>query len=124
GNLNITTTKEKTQWRGYNPYKKKYETLEKYYRSSMVNTWNKFCFTGGIIEMNATLPGDVETGGLWPAFWLLGNLGRATYEASTNLLWPWSYDKCNRKLQRAQEISACNKVDHFGMHPNKVRGKT
>lgn len=46
GRLNITTTNESTKWRGYNPYKRKYETLEKYYRSSMLNTWNKFCFTG------------------------------------------------------------------------------
>lgn len=46
GRLNITTTDESTKWRGYNPYKRKYETLEKYYRSSMLNTWNKFCFKG------------------------------------------------------------------------------
>lgn len=44
--MNITTTDETTEWRGYNPYKRKYETLSKSYRSSMVNTWNKFCFTG------------------------------------------------------------------------------
>lgn len=41
---------------------------------------------GGIIEMDAILPGEHDIGGLWPAFWLLGNLGRATYEASTNLV--------------------------------------
>lgn len=46
GRLNITTTDESTRWRGYNPYKRKYETLEKFYRSSMLTTWNKFCFTG------------------------------------------------------------------------------
>lgn len=46
GSLNITTTDETTTWRGYNPYKRKYEMLEKSYRSCMVNSWNKFCFTG------------------------------------------------------------------------------
>ncbi|CAM9159554.1 unnamed protein product, partial [Scytosiphon promiscuus] len=124
GNLNITTTDESTTWRGYNPYKREYETLSKSYRSSMLNTWNKFCFTGGIIEMSAKLPGEHDVGGLWPAFWILGNLGRATYEASTNLVWPWSYNKCDPKLQRAQEISACNKINHFGMHGYQGRGST
>lgn len=36
--------------------------------------------------MDAILPGEHDIGGLWPAFWILGNLGRATYEASTNLM--------------------------------------
>lgn len=124
GSLNITTTDEHTTWRGYNPYKRKYEDLSKSYRSSMINSWNKFCFTGGIIEMSAKLPGEHDIGGLWPAFWLLGNLGRATYEASTNLIWPWSYNKCDPKLQRAQEVSACNKINHFGLHGYQGRGST
>ena len=62
----------------------------------MLQSWNKFCFTGGIIEAELQFPGRHDTGGLWPAFWLLGNLGRATFESSTNLMWPWSYDTCNR----------------------------
>ncbi|CAN0308956.1 unnamed protein product [Ascophyllum nodosum] len=128
GCMNITTTDEKTEWRGYNPFTRKYETLSKNFRSSMINSWNKFCFTGesvgGIVEISAKLPGEHNIGGLWPAFWLLGNLGRATYEASTNLIWPWSYNKCDPKLQRAQEISACNKVNHFGLHPHQGRGST
>ena len=68
----------------------------------MVQSWNKFCYTGGILEVDVQFPGRSDVGGLWPAVWLLGNLGRATFEASTNLMWPWSYDKCNRDLQRAQ----------------------
>lgn len=66
------------------------------FQSGMLQSWNKFCFTGGIIEAELQFPGRHDTGGLWPAFWLLGNLGRATFEASTNLMWPWSYDTCNR----------------------------
>jgi beta-glucanase (GH16 family) len=124
GYLNITTTDEKTTWRGYNPYKRKYETLKKEFKSAMVSSWNKFCFTGGIIEVSVKLPGDAHTGGLWPAFWLLGNLGRSTYEASTNLIWPWSYDQCNRDLQVAQEVSACNAVRHFGFNRFQGRGST
>jgi beta-glucan synthesis-associated protein KRE6 len=124
GCMNITTTSEKTEWRGYNPYKKKYETLFKNFKSGQMTTWNKFCFTGGIIEMQGKLPGYHDIGGLWPAFWMLGNLGRATYEASTNLVWPWSYDKCDRELQVAQEVSACNGVKHFGMNAHQGRGST
>ena len=40
----------------------------------MIQGWNKFCFTGGIIEMSAQLPGKWNIGGLWPAMWLLGML--------------------------------------------------
>jgi Beta-glucan synthesis-associated protein SKN1/KRE6/Sbg1 len=55
---------------------------------------------------------------------ILGNLGRATYEASTNNIWPWSFNTCDRKLQQAQAISACNEQNHFGMHPRQGRGAT
>lgn len=41
--------------------------VTKEFRSGMVQSWNKFCFVGGIIEMSAKLPGDPKTGGLWPA---------------------------------------------------------
>jgi hypothetical protein len=51
-------------------------------------------------------------------------LGRATYESSTNNIWPWSFDTCDRKLQDAQAISACNRQNHFGMNPFQGRGAT
>jgi beta-glucan synthesis-associated protein KRE6 len=41
--------------------------VTKEFRSGMLQSWNKFCFVGGIIEMSAKLPGDPHTGGLWPA---------------------------------------------------------
>jgi beta-glucan synthesis-associated protein KRE6 len=41
--------------------------ITKEFRSGMVQSWNKFCFIGGIIEISAKLPGDPKTGGLWPA---------------------------------------------------------
>jgi beta-glucanase (GH16 family) len=46
------------------------------YGSAMLQTWNKFCFTGGIIEFSAQLPGAPKIPGLWPALWLFGNMGR------------------------------------------------
>jgi len=89
----------------------------------MVNGWNKFCFTGGIVEIDAIMPGNPTSGGLWPAMWILGNLGRATYEGSTNKIWPWSYDTCDRGLQHAQEISGCGTSNHYGLKPNVGRGR-
>jgi len=40
-------------------------------QSGMVQSWNKFCFTGGVVEISAKLPGKPEIGGLWPARKLL-----------------------------------------------------
>ena len=48
----------------------------------LVQTWNKFCFTGGYIESSIRLPGIHNVVGLWPALWTMGNLGRAGHGAS------------------------------------------
>ncbi|KAF9514683.1 glycoside hydrolase family 16 protein [Hydnum rufescens UP504] len=48
------------------------------YQGGMLQSWNKFCFTGGYIEV-----------------WTMGNLGRAGYGASTDGTWPYSYDSCD-----------------------------
>jgi hypothetical protein len=124
GFLAISTNTETTTWKGWNPYLKKYEMLSRHFKSGMVQSWNKFCFTGGIIEFSVKLPGDPHIGGLWPALWLMGNLGRATFEQSTNLMWPWSYEPCNRPLQQAQEISGCDVTSHYEMKAGKGRGAT
>ncbi|KAJ7737523.1 glycoside hydrolase family 16 protein [Mycena metata] len=65
------------------------------YRSAMVSSWSKFCFTGGILVSSVTLPGTTNIFGLWPAGWATGNLGRAGYGASVDGLWPYSYDTCD-----------------------------
>jgi len=52
------------------------------YTSAMVTSWNKFCFTGGIILASVSLPGASNVLGLWPSVWTMGNLGRAGYGAS------------------------------------------
>lgn len=52
------------------------------FQGGMVSTWNKFCFTGGLIETSVVLPGINNVMGLWPAVWTMGNLGRAGYGAS------------------------------------------
>ncbi|TFK27264.1 concanavalin A-like lectin/glucanase, partial [Coprinopsis marcescibilis] len=65
------------------------------YKSGMVQTWNKFCFTGGILEASIRLPGNTNAAGLWPAVWAMGNLGRAGYGGSLDGMWPYSYDSCD-----------------------------
>ncbi|KIM41999.1 glycoside hydrolase family 16 protein [Hebeloma cylindrosporum] len=57
--------------------------------------WNKFCFTGGILEASISLPGSNSVSGLWPAVWSMGNLGRAGYGATLDGVWPYSYDTCD-----------------------------
>jgi len=72
------------------------------YRSGMLQSWNKFCFTGGYIEVrplrplvrlfvagepdpllillaqvSISLPGVGDISGFWPGAWTIGNLARA-----------------------------------------------
>lgn len=61
----------------------------------MIQSWNKFCFTGGYIEVSISLPGTNDAPGFWPGAWTMGNLGRAGYGASTEGMWPYSYDSCD-----------------------------
>jgi beta-glucan synthesis-associated protein KRE6 len=62
------------------------------YRSGMLQSWNQMCFKGGRLEASIQLPASGDTVGLWPGFWTLGNLGRAGYAATTEGMWPYSYD--------------------------------
>ncbi|WPH04178.1 Hypothetical protein R9X50_00706600 [Acrodontium crateriforme] len=66
------------------------------YRSGMIQSWNKMCFKGGYMEASISLPGRGDTIGFWPGFWIMGNLGRPGYAATTDGTWPYSYhDKCD-----------------------------
>lgn len=65
------------------------------FQGGMLSTWNKFCFTGGLVLASVTLPGDHLVHGFWPAVWTMGNLGRAGYGASLEGMWPYSYDSCD-----------------------------
>lgn len=116
------------------PVIKKYSNvnqLPKYYQTGSVQSWNKFCFTQGIAEISAKLPGPAHSPGLWPAFWLMGNLARATIETSSDGIWPFSFDTCVPPDDetacagvqcRAQRISACDPAPGHGLHPNHGRG--
>ena len=41
------------------------------YEGGMMSTWNKFCFTGGLLEASVSLPGVNDILGLWPAVYVL-----------------------------------------------------
>lgn len=78
------------------------------YKSGMLQSWNKFCFTSGYIEVSVTLPGpNGDTKGYvshpvlnlsiavlirlqWPGVWTMGNLGRPGYAATTDGIWPYT----------------------------------
>lgn len=122
GFLNISTVLEDIDYVVNDPSLSKPYTKRKNYQSAMIQGWNKFCFTGGIVEVKAQLPGKWDVAGLWPAMWLMGNLARATYVGSSNNVWPWSYDTCAPHLQSQQQFSACNKVNHFDLHGRQGRG--
>ena len=59
------------------------------------------------------LPGDDFYPGLWPAVWMMGNLGRAGYMETTSGFWPYSYSTCQGSTANGwsdlppQLISAC-----------------
>jgi hypothetical protein len=53
---------------------------------------------------------------------MLGNLARATYVGSSDYIWPYSYNKCNEDKRLSQEVSACTKLNHYGMSPFQGRG--
>ncbi|OMJ24338.1 putative beta-glucan synthesis-associated protein [Smittium culicis] len=104
------------------------------YTSGMVNSWNKFCFQGGYLEVRASFPGDGKIPGYWPAAWTLGNLGRAGFGATTDGLWPYTYNTCdsgvlinqtNPYLSRlpGQRLNACVCTSEGGNHPSPGIGR-
>ena len=98
-------------------------TEYKEFKTGMVQSWNKFCFTGGIIEISAKMPGNAKTAGLWPAIWMMGNLGRATYVDSTENMWPFSTNVCDERTRHSQLINSCWGAERFpGMPAGRGRG--
>ncbi|XBW34578.1 hypothetical protein QEN19_000141 [Hanseniaspora menglaensis] len=72
-----------------------YNNHDLFYRSGMIQSWNKLCFTQGRIEISANLPNYGAVTGLWPGLWTMGNLGRPGFMATTDGVWPYSYDSCD-----------------------------
>mmetsp|Transcript_32743 Transcript_32743/g.49343 ORF Transcript_32743/g.49343 Transcript_32743/m.49343 type:complete len:644 (+) Transcript_32743:149-2080(+) len=122
GKLVIKSEATDTDVIGFDDVKRKKTHVTKHFRSAMVQSWNKFCFTGGIMEAEVTLPGKHNVGGLWPAFWLLGNMARHTYVGSSEHIWPWSSTMCTAKSRNSQLISGCANSVHYGMEKRLGRG--
>ncbi|TYZ58884.1 hypothetical protein PybrP1_007161 [[Pythium] brassicae (nom. inval.)] len=128
----------------YNAYSRppSFETHKMYYRAAMVQSWNKFCYQGGLLEVSAKLPGAVSAASgnpdlagpanarvkslayypTWPGIWMLGNLARALFTKSTNRMWPWTFDECDPVYAPNQRISACNGNPGYGLNRNQGRG--
>ncbi|RHY23551.1 hypothetical protein DYB32_009148 [Aphanomyces invadans] len=140
GVFRIVTKHDDISFRVYNPYKTPpgFQQSRMYYRSGMLQSWNKFCMQGGLIEVMCQQPGVTGANNpdasnpqarvigiyypTWPGVWLLGNLGRALFLSSTTRMWPWSYDVCDKNLEKDQRISACDSNPGFGLNPNQGRG--
>lgn len=122
GLLKIKTDLKDNAYRAFNDEKRFFFDDVKHVQSAMLQSWNKFCYTGGIVEISAKLPGSPRIGGLWPALWLLGNLARATYVGSSEFVWPYSYNQCDASNRLSQAISACSRVHHYGLQDYRGRG--
>ena len=105
------------------------------YRSGMLQSWNQMCFKGGRLEASISLPGQGDTSGFWPGFWAMGNLGRPGYAATTDGMWPYSYDDvCDAGISPNQSdpsglsylpgmrLPACSCVGEDHPSPGKSRG--
>lgn len=104
------------------------------YRSGMLQSWNKLCIKGGIIQASISLPGRGDASGFWPAFWMMGNLGRPGFGASTDGTWPYSYDTCDSGIMPNQsdysglsslpgmKLPGCTCPDSDHPSPGKGRG--
>lgn len=74
------------------------------YRSGMIQSWNKLCFSQGYIEVGAKLPGNGSVPGLWPGIWTIGNLARPGYTATSEGVWPYSYNDCDAGITPNQSM--------------------
>ncbi|KAG2734845.1 hypothetical protein G9P44_002851 [Scheffersomyces stipitis] len=73
-----------------------YQTNGLDYISAMLQSWNKLCFNkNAMVEVSLRMPSYSQSKGLWPAVWSLGNLARPGYMATTDGVWPYTYDECD-----------------------------
>lgn len=79
-----------------------YKQHNLFYRSGMLQSWNKLCFTQGMIVTSVNLPNYGNISGLWPGLWTMGNLGRPGYLSTTEGVWPYTYDSCDAGITANQ----------------------
>ncbi|KAI9631792.1 beta-glucan synthesis-associated [Dioszegia hungarica] len=77
------------------------------FKSGMLQSWNQMCFQySAYIEVRVSLPGTPAVGGFWPGVWMMGNLGRPGYGATTEGTWPYTYDSCDLGTLKNQTNAA------------------
>ncbi|EIW66718.1 hypothetical protein TREMEDRAFT_45569 [Tremella mesenterica DSM 1558] len=77
------------------------------FKSGMVQSWNQMCFQySAHYEVKVSLPGTPRIGGFWPGAWMMGNLGRPGYGATTEGTWPYTYDSCDSGTLKNQTNAA------------------
>lgn len=110
-----------------------YKNHNLFYRSGMLQSWNRMCFTQGAMEVLVMLPNFGNVTGLWPGIWSMGNLGRPGFLASTEGVWPYSYEECDAGITPNQlspdgisylpgqklNLCTCKGEDH----PNRGTGR-
>ncbi|KAI5478155.1 glycoside hydrolase family 16 protein [Pseudohyphozyma bogoriensis] len=80
------------------------------YLGGMLQSWNKFCFTGGRIEVAVSLPGTPTDSGFWPAVWVMGNIGRPGYGSTLEGTWPYTYESCDVGTLANQTLDGLPKI--------------
>ena len=95
-----------------------------YFRGGMIQSWNKLCYRNGILIASIQLPGFKDVSGLWPAFWVMGNLGRAGFGASLQGTWPYSYDQCDVGTLMNQTIWNSTHPEGWPPHSTDLGGAT
>lgn len=100
----------------------------------MVQSWNKMCFTQGMLDISAQLPGYGNVSGLWPGLWSMGNLARPGYMATSEGVWPYTYNECDAGITAnqsapdgisylpGQRLSSCTCPNEDHPSPGKGRG--
>ncbi|KAG0238851.1 hypothetical protein BGW42_000012 [Actinomortierella wolfii] len=72
------------------------KALLKYkYTSGMLQSWNKLCFQGGILEVSVSIPSIDNAHVLKPRVFALGNLARYGFMSTMDGVWPYSYSTCD-----------------------------
>ncbi|GMF42563.1 unnamed protein product [Phytophthora fragariaefolia] len=76
-----------------------YQDVTFYYRSAMVQGWNKFCFQGGLVTVRAQLPGAVSNASGNPDV----ETGSTSVRAANIDYYPtWPGDECSAVLARRE----------------------
>ncbi|KAK7062740.1 hypothetical protein VNI00_000228 [Paramarasmius palmivorus] len=113
-------TAGRTFWPGDDPY---WEAMDFWYGVTQDLEWYDpqqvttrdgalvITMDSGYIEVSVKLPAPGPSAqGYWPGAWTMGNLGRPGYRATTDGMWPYSYDSCDVG-------TFPNQTDHDGNPP-------